>query len=523
MTYTPKPHVTQNWVLAKPGAQGTRGMVASQAREAAEAGVAMLDEGGNAVDAAVACAFALTAVEPWNSGLGGIGLAVVHPDSASRAHVVDFGPRAPAALEPSKFRLTGRMRQDLFAWPEVEHDANIHGALSFVIPSAVEGYRTMHERWGKLPLHIVMEPALMLARRGLAQDWYTTLKIAASAAVLRRYPESARIYLPNGLPPVAPYQGVPRFLPLGQLAATLEQLMRAGLRDFYEGDIASALLRDCAAINSVVSATDLRQCEAQIGPATEFSWGPHIVQTTGGLTAGATLARLRARMVDVPHGDMPDAVWYVAFARAMRQAYDERLANLGEGEVPAAQSCTSHITACDAGGSMVAMTTTLLSSMGSRVVLPETGVLMNNGVMWFDPRHGQRNSLAPGRRPLTNMCPVIVREGDVPMLAGGASGGRRILAAVAQSLCYVLDFGMNLAQAAHHPRIDVSGQDLVTADQRLGDAVLTALALDGPLEIVEHTVLPINFACPNLILRHQGLSTGISDIQSPWSAAIAQH
>lgn len=341
--------------------------------------------------------------------------------------------------------------------------------------------------------------------------------------MLRRYPESARIYLPNELPPVAPYQGVPGFLPLGQLAATLEQLMRAGLRDFYEGDIASALLRDCAAINSVMSATDLRQCEARIGPATEFFWGPHIVQTTGGLTAGATLARLRARMVDVPHGDTPDAVWYVAFARAMRQAYDERLASLGEGEVPAAQSCTSHITACDATGGMVAMTTTLLSSMGSRVVLPETGVLMNNGVMWFDPRHGQRNSLAPGRRPLTNMCPVIVRKGDVPMLAGGASGGRRILAAVAQSLCYVLDFGMNLAQAAHHPRIDVSGQDLVTADQRLGDAVLTALALDGPLEIVEHTVLPINFACPNLILRHQGLSTGISDIQSPWSAAIAQH
>jgi gamma-glutamyltranspeptidase/glutathione hydrolase len=522
MSYVPPPHVTQHWQLAKPAARGERGMVVSQARAAAEAGVAVLDEGGNAVDAAVAGALALAAVEPWNSGLGGIGFALVQPAGAARAEVVDFGPRAPAALDASWFRLTGRMKQDLFAWPEVENDANIHGPLSFAIPSAVAGYALMHERWGRLPLRVVMEPALALARRGLPQDWFTTLKIAASAAILRNYAESARIYLPGGLPPIAPYQGVPGFLRLGNLPETLERLQHAGLRDFYEGDVAASILEDVRGMGGAISAGDLRDCQAAARPATDLPWNQHTAQLTGGLTAGATLARVRAAMAAVPCGAAPDAPWYLAFSRAMKRAYQERLTSFGEAEPQEAQSCTSHLTACDAQGGMVALTTTLLSSMGSRVVLPRSGVLMNNGVMWFDPSPGRPNSIAPGRRPLTNMCPVILRDGDVPILAIGASGGRRILASVAQMLSFVLDFGMSPEAAAHHPRIDVSGPDIVTADRRLAGDILTALREDGPTEIVEHTVLPINFACPNLILQRDGTRIGISDVNSPWSAAVAQ-
>ena len=193
----------------------------------------------------------------------------------------------------------------------------------------------------------------------------------------------------------------------------------------------------------------------------------------------------------------------MAFARAMRAAYAERLAGLGDAEPRAAESCTTHLTVCDEGGTMVAMTTTLLSSMGSRVVLPSSGVLMNNGVMWFDPRPGQPNSMAPGKRPLTNMCPVVVRDGDRPVLAAGASGGRRILASVVQMLAFV-DAGMDPAEAAHQPRIDVSDATTVHADARLPADVLDALAAEGPVEVVEHGVLPVNFACPNLILDRDG-------------------
>src|ERR1700753_1435516 len=233
MTYQPAPHVTQNWLLSKPAATGQRGMVVSQVHAAAEAGIAILDAGGNAIDAAVATALALAAVEPWNSGLGGIGFAMVHRAGQKQAEGVDFGPVAPKTLNPSAFKLTGRMKQDLFAWPEVENDANIHGPLSFAIPSSTAGYAHMHDMWGKLPLQEVIAPAIALAKRGLPQDWYTTLKVATSASVLGRYAESARIYLPDGWPPVAPYQGSTGFFRLGALAETLEQLGRAGLRDQY--------------------------------------------------------------------------------------------------------------------------------------------------------------------------------------------------------------------------------------------------------------------------------------------------
>ena len=135
--FTPSPHQAAHWQVSKPAARGRRGVVVAQAHAAAEAGLAMLDAGGNAVDAAVATAFALAVVEPWNSGLGGVGFAVVHPAGQPRAEVVDFGPVAPSRLDPAAFRLTGRQGADLFGWPEVERDANVHGPLSFCVPSAL--------------------------------------------------------------------------------------------------------------------------------------------------------------------------------------------------------------------------------------------------------------------------------------------------------------------------------------------------------------------------------------------------
>ena len=523
MTYIPTPHFTQNWALSKPSAQGHRGIVVSQVRSAAEAGVAILDAGGNAIDAAVATALALAAVEPWNSGLGGIGFALIHRAGQPTGEVVDFGPVAPKNLHPSAFRLTGRMKHDLFAWPEVEGDTNIHGPLSFAIPSSTAGYALMHDTWGKLPLTEVIAPAIALAQRGLPQDWYTTLKVGTSASVLRHYDESARIYLPDGLPPVAPYQGSPGFFRLGALADTMEYLGRAGLRDQYDGDVASAIIADVKAMGGVLSADDLQGCTARIVPPMQYRWRGHTLQLASKLTAAPTMIRVLEQMAPVRVGAVPDADWFVALGRAMKQAYQERLKGLGEADPLAAETCTTHLTVCDQDGTMVAMTTTLLSSMGSRVVLPTSGILMNNGVMWFDPRPNQPNSIAGGKRPLTNMSPVILRDGDRPWLAAGASGGRRILASVTQLLAFVTDFGMKLEDAAHHPRIDVSDPEHVSADRRLPQEIIGALTADGPTEVVEHAVMPINFACPNAIVMEQdGTRKGISDAASPWSAALAQ-
>ncbi|HEV7266635.1 MAG TPA: gamma-glutamyltransferase [Falsiroseomonas sp.] len=524
LRYDPPAHTTQHWQLTKPAARGRRGMVASQSRAAAEAGIAILEAGGNAADAAVAMAFALATVEPWNSGLGGIGFAQV-AGPGMKPRTLDFGPVSPGGLVAAAFPMTGRMKQDLFSWPEIEGDRNIHGPLSFVIPSSVAGYAALHEAHGKLPAADVLAPAVALAKRGLAQDWFTTLKIANAASTLRLYPESARIYLPNGLPPVAPYQGAPGFFRQGALPDTLEQLARAGFRDFYEGEVAKAVAQDVKEAGGVLSAADLAGCRARFLPAVEMPWRGRTLLLSNGLTATPTFRRVAELMAEADwSGVAPSSSWTLQFVRAMQTAYAERLAGLGDTEPKGAETCTTHLTVCDAGGMMVSMTTTLLSSMGSRVVLPRSGVLMNNGVMWFDPQLGSPNAVAPNKRPLTNMSPVILADADgVPAMALGASGGRRILAAVFQMLALVAGFGMDPEAAAHHPRVDVSGPEGATADRRLSEETLAALAKAGPLTTVEHAVLPVNFACPNLIaIGPDGARSGISDAMSPWSAALAQ-
>jgi gamma-glutamyltranspeptidase/glutathione hydrolase len=524
MQYVPPPHLTQQWQLSKPSATGHRGMVVSQAKGAAEAGVAVLDAGGNAMDAAVATALALATHEPWNSGLGGIGFALVHRAGQPRADVVDFGPRAPAATDPKRYKLTGRMTTDLFAWPEVENDINIHGPLSVAIPASVAGYEYIHRQWGKLPLADVIAPAVALARRGLPQDWYTALKVVTSASAIRLYPHTAAIYLPNGQPPTPPYQGKPGFFCQGNLAETLERLGRAGLRDFYNGEVAASVTADVKALGGVLSLDDLRNCQVRTWEAEQVGWRGRTLQLTGGLTAAPTLKRVLEGMADAPYsGKAPSSEWYRTLARVMKAAYAERLASLGESEPLAAESCTTHLTACDAEGNTVAMTTTLMSSFGSRVLLPQSGVLLNNGMMWFDPRPGSPNSIAPGKRALCNMLPIILAENGRPFVAGGASGGRRILAAVFQLMTFIADFGMNVEAAAHHPRIDVSSAEAASADTRLPAALLDALSADGPLQVVEHNAVPINFACPNVIVQSaDGTRTGISDVASPWSGAVAQ-
>jgi gamma-glutamyltranspeptidase/glutathione hydrolase len=523
IAFQPPDHPVHHWSVRKSAAESPRGVVVSQAYDASAAGVAVLEAGGNAVDAAVATAFSLAVVEPWNSGLGGVGFALYHAHDAQSATSVHFGPVAPRKLRAEMFPLTGRPATDLFPWPQVLDDANSHGPLSFCLPSAVAGYGSMLERWGTMPLAEVMQPAIALAKRGLASDWFTTLMLAQGAAIMRRYDESARIFLRDGLPPTTPYQGTPGFLPLGRLPDTLEQLARAGWRDFYRGDLAKTIVSDIADLGGLIGFDEMQAYEIETADALPVEWGDATIQLSAGLTAGPTLAHALS-MLSPPSSrgkeKAPSPQWYADVARALQAAYRKRLHVDDDPAAP--EGCTTHINVCDAKGSMVALTTTLLSSLGSRVVLPSTGFLMNNGVMWFDPRPGTPNSVEGGKKALCNMCPALVSHGGRPVAVSGASGGRRIMAAVAQLLLMVHDFDMDVEEAAHWPRIDVSGPDRVSADRRLPAEVVDALRALGDCEVVDHNVLPINFARPSIIERFDGVSArGVSDAFSPWSAALS--
>src|SRR3984893_7032135 len=225
----------QNWVVKKPAAVSRGGIVAAQNGVAAGVGAEVLAAGGSPVDAAAPAAFALAVREPWNSGLGGIGCMVVQPPGGARAEVVDFGPVAPSGLDPAAYPLTGETRTELFTWPRVEGDRNMHGPLSVAIPSAVRGYAMAVERFGRTPWRDLVAPAVALARAGLPVDWYVTLKTANAAEDLRRYDESRRVWLPDDLPPVCPSSGEPPALILGRLADTLARLTRAGSHSFHRG------------------------------------------------------------------------------------------------------------------------------------------------------------------------------------------------------------------------------------------------------------------------------------------------
>jgi len=170
---------------------------------------------------------------------------------------------------------------------------------------------------------------------------------------------------------------------------------------------------------------------------------------------------------------------------------------------------------------MAAVTQTLLSIFGSRFVLPGTGILMNNGIMWFDTEPGKPNSLAPGKRCLTNYCPVIGERG-VRRFALGASGGRRILPAVTQLLSFLIDFDRDLDAAFHLPRIDASEGELVIGDELLSEEIHAALAARFAYVRMRRQTLPHKFACPSGVLRSGSSNWGATEIASPWGDAVAE-
>jgi gamma-glutamyltranspeptidase/glutathione hydrolase len=520
-------HRVQNWQVRKPLARSRGGIVATQNHIAGEAGARVLAAGGNAVDAAVATGFALAAVEPWNSGLGGIGYMLVYLAKEDRVHVVDFSPISPRGLDPADFPLVGggTTTRDLFTWPSVKEDRNVHGPFSFAVPGQVDGLGLALEKFGTIAWKDALRPAIELAAQGMAVDWYLTLKVATMARELNRYPSTRDVWLPGGFPPVtAPGAPLER-LKLLRLDDTLKRLAAAGRRDFYEGEIAASIIADVRALGGVLGAEDLRQYRARVVEPLAADYRGARLALAPKLTAGPSMLRALKdlRAVKFARGG-PNADAFVSYARALREAYVERLEKMGETAAAPEPSCTTHFNVIDRHGNMVAHTQTLLSVFGSRVVLPSTGILMNNGIMWFDPRPGLPNSLAPGKRPLTNMCPVIARRDGTGWFAIGASGGRKIMPAVLQISSFLIDHAMSLEDAFHHPRIDASGGDTVGVDPRMPGAIQKKLGETFPTQPTEFVVYPTNFACPSAVLRDPGSGEhfGISDVMSPWSGAVTE-
>jgi len=519
--------------VRKPAVVSKGGIVAAQSRKAAEVGAEVLAAGGDCVDAVVATTFALGVLEPWMSGVGGGGAMVLYRARDDRYEVIDYGMRAPGSLLPENYPLTNDgAASDIFPWPRVKDDRNLHGPASIAVPGVVAGMEQAHRRHARLPWTELLAPSVDLAGEGLLVDWWTTLMIASVAADLRRYPASSAAYLQDGLPPNAQWciKSSVR-LPQDRLKATLARLAAQGPRDFYEGDLARSIAADVQAGGGALSVQDLASFRAHLREPLAIPYRGGKVYATPELTCGPTLAHvLRLLQGSLrPGRGGPDAKAYTAYAQALQSAYRERLQDMGDadgrralGAEHLAPACTTHFSVVDQEGNMAAVTQTLLSTFGSKYVLPQSGVTMNNGIMWFDPRPGGPNSLAPGKRCLTNYTPVLAQTAEGRRLAVGASGGRRILPAVTQMLSFVMDYCMDLDEAIHQPRIDASEGAVVIGDVRLPMQAQQELRARFDYEEARLQSLPMKFACPSVVLRKGETNSGATEIFQPWGEAVAQ-
>lgn len=513
-----------NWQLEKPAVSSTGGVVVSQHYTASRIGANVLEEGGNAIDAAIATSFAIGVLEPWQSGLGGIGHLLVAIERSGRTFEVDFSARAPIHLDPLDYRLTGKSGSGMFGWPAVIDDRNLEGPYSIGVPGLVAGLALAHREFSETRWARLVEPAIRCASDGLQVDWYLTLKIAAAAKGLARFASSSSTYLPGGYVPSGDWSGDAPRIRLESLSATLRCIAEQGAEDFYRGSLAERIATDLAAIGSNLGADDLSAYHARISQVEPWAYGESAIATSSATTAGPALLRALELFRAGKGGRIvhPDGDCMSDIAQALKRAFEERMGNRPPPADAQRASCTTHISVLDRQGNAVSLTQTLLSMFGSKVMLPGTGIVMNNAMMWFDPRPDRPNSITPGAVPLSNICPTIVKRANGDVIALGASGGRRIMPAVMQLVVYLINCGMSIEEAMHFPRLDVSGDARVTADDRFEDDVLRVVGGHHEIKIAANRVAPNLFGCPNAASRSHatGEVIGCAFASSPWAAAV---
>ncbi|CAN5731474.1 gamma-glutamyltransferase [soil metagenome] len=551
MTYTTRarPQATStSLTLNRSSVAGKGGAVAGKMTPAVAAGSDVLDAGGNAFDAAVATAFAMGVTEPWMNGIGGGGFLVGWLASEQRSFAIEYPMISPSGATPDMYPLAGGVDSGLFGWPSTKDSANVVGYRSIAVPGTVAGLAKALELYGSMSLTAVLEPALELAERGLDVSWHTTLTIARDLANLRSFPATAEIYLDaNGCPPVTIEQERPRVIRNPDLARTLRAIAADGPRVFYEGELAGVIVDHLIEQGTPVTAADFAGYTARESVTTDVEFCGHTIHAIGKGTGGTSLAECLGilELLDpVATGHNTSATLH-KYAHAFRQAFSDRYTYLADpdlAEVPldallsdaylqakAARfdpsqvapteagtraelgvshtlagsvadymrdGSTTHLGVIDAMGNAVSITQTLLGSWGSRVTVPGTGVLMNNGMMWFDPEPGRPNSVAPRKRPLTNMAPALISRNGHIRASVGSSGGRKIMNCNAQIIANIAAFDLPVGEAVSAPRIDASSWPLKVSS-RIEAAVREELAdLGHPVQLIDETLLTADFASP---------------------------
>ena len=536
---------------------GSRGMVASHNQLSSEIAADILAKGGNAIDAGAALGFALAVTLPRAGNIGGGGFMLVHVAALNRTIAIDFRETAPSAA-----------RQDMF----FDENGNVvldqtyrFSHKSSAVPGSVAGLAHIVENYGSMTLAEVLEPAIRLARDGIEVTYDLAADLARSQR-LKHNPASLRkFYKPDG----SNYE-VGELWKQPDLAWTLSEIAEHGVEAFYSGSVAKKIVADMEAHNGLITMQDLadykvverepvrgsfRGYEIAAMPAPS-SGGTHVIQMLN-ILENFPLAKMGPESADTLH----------IMAEAMKFSYADRSKYLGDPdfvEVPteilvskkyasdiAAKISmeraltsdeiapgqlsiyesdeTTHYSVVDDEGNMVGNTYTLMFTFGSGVVIEGTGILMNNNMGNFTLRSdipdafglmgSENNLIRPNRRPVSSMSPVLVSKNGQPILMTGSPGGSKIISANMQMVLNVVEFGMNIADAAVAPRIHHQWKpDVLEIESGISPDTVSQLIDRG--QNINFSQRSAGMGSLQTVMWQDGIFYGYSDPRRPGAGAV---
>jgi gamma-glutamyltranspeptidase/glutathione hydrolase len=495
--------------------RGANGAVASRSLIASEVGVDIMRAGGNAVDAAVATGFALAVTWPSAGNLGGGGFMVIRLADGT-VITNDHREKAPLAA-------TEDMYQD--ADGNVVDGLSTHSHLAVGVPGSVAGMLDVLERYGTLDRRTVIEPAIRLARNGFPLTFDHAEDFRDALGRMRPYPASMAKFTKAGGVPYEPGD----LFRQPELAKTLERIAEHGRAGFYEGETADLLVAEMERGNGIITHEDLAAYESVWREPIRGTYRGHEIVSMPPPSSGGLLLVQMLNMLepfDVGGMGYGSAAATHLMIEAERRAYADRATHLGDsdfypvpfdmlvdpeyaahrmadfdpqqappssevgaGSWPAESPDTTHLSTMDAAGNMVAYTTTLNLSYGTKIVVPGAGFLLNNEMDDFSAKPGvpnaygligrEANAIEPGKRMLSSMTPTLVLKDGEPWLATGSPGGSTIITTTFQVIVNSIDHGMGVHDAVGRPRFHHQWKPERVIHEPLGLSPDTLAILEG--------------------------------------------
>ena len=479
--------------------EGTHGMVSSAHPLATRAGLAILQKGGNAFDAAVAVAAVLNVVEPAMSGMGGYGTILVYSKAYNALRFLNCSGRIPAGLKP-----------DIFRAPTPDFEKNRIGAAAVSTPGNANAWEAMSKKYGKLRWRELFDPAIELAETGyvLTAREANTIKDAFVG-----FPGTAKaIFGKEGAPLAAGDRLIQK-----DLAASLRAVAQEGAGEFFRGAIGKAVVAEVRARGGYLSLDDLADNEAEWWDPIGIDYrGYKVFTASPPATAFCSLVRLGIMSrfdVAALGSNTPEFLHIFAEAtklgfwvrlkyagdpahaappldRLLSEAYwKEQTAAIDPGRAkpfvypglePAPDSHTTHFVVADSDGNIVSATQTLGNAFGSRIMAPGTGIWLNNSLAYstFEPKGNPMDAI-PGRRKLSGDCPTIILKDGLPWAALGTPGGHNIGQTVPQMVMNLTDFKMDIRAALAAPMIAFIEPDTIGVERTIPETVRKALEAKG--------------------------------------------